>query len=88
MAGLMATLSDPGILDRAPCDWIQVVRNLDHRLTVPVIVKEDGKNLPRQAFVVSQDAFAPEIAQALANSSLGALQVYGRLSTMPKPIGQ
>jgi hypothetical protein len=67
MAGLIATLSDPDILDRAPGDWLMIVQDLDRR--------RDCVNANGQPGYLLCELDA---AQAMANSSFSALQVNRR----------
>jgi hypothetical protein len=60
LAGLIAILSDPAILDAAPTDWLNEVRQLEQRLA----------------------ARWADIAQAMIDSHLSALSVYGRLAAL------
>jgi len=75
MPGLIATLSDAEIVDLSPCDWLEEVRNLLRHMTTHASSKVGGK-------ILSQEVVPPDIAQALASSSLSALQVYGRLEIL------
>jgi len=79
MEGLIATLGDADILDRAPGDWLVIVRDLAR---TRICVEPNG-----QPFVFLCDLDA---AQAMASSSFSALQVYGRLAILeysrPSPL--
>jgi hypothetical protein len=75
--GLVATVSDPAILDLAPCDWLEEVQAVDRQIGMQFGADMNGQFTPIM--------FAPDIAQALASSSLPALQVYGRMAILEHP---
>ena len=75
--GLVATLSDRAILDLAPCDWREEVQAVDRQIGMQFGANVNGQFTPIM--------FAPDVAQALASSSLPALQVYGRMAILEHP---
>jgi hypothetical protein len=69
LSGLMATLEDSAILDASPADWLAEIRGLE-RVTMH--------------FSNKKDAVPEDNAQAMNNSSISALQVYGKLAVLDR----
>jgi hypothetical protein len=69
LSGLMATLEDSAILDASPADWLAEIRGLE-RVTMD--------------FSNKKDAVPEDNAQAMNNSSISALQVYGKLAVLDR----
>jgi hypothetical protein len=74
-AGLIATLSDPAILNLAPSDWLTEFRKVEQRVTIQANSKVAGQ-------ILHEDVFPPDIAQAMMAANLSALQVYGKLAVL------